>query len=137
MFFRIRGVVMTPGWMGQEISPKDSAIGSGGCWQSGTSPVAKMSESPTRQQAPTAISAFSLMTSQPSQASNFGKQIDEASIADISNVSTVQQLPKITFKDRTSTRTFVLEIHLDVRDEQCVGEAQGRCKYYSILLIVR
>jgi hypothetical protein len=24
-----------------------------------------------------------------------------------------------------------------VRDEQCVGEAQGRCKYYSILLIVR
>jgi hypothetical protein len=99
--------------MGREISPKDSAIGSGGCWQSGTNPVAKMSESPTRQQAPTAISAFSLMTSQPSQASNFGKQIDEASIADISNVSTVQQLPKITFKDRTSTRTFVLEIHLD------------------------
>jgi hypothetical protein len=74
MFFRIRGVVMTPGWMGREISPKDSAIGSGGCWQSGTSPVAKMSESPTRQQAPTAISAFSLMTSQPSQASNFDKR---------------------------------------------------------------
>jgi hypothetical protein len=99
--------------MGREISPK--GLGHRQWWllavwhKSGR----QMSESPTRQQAPTAISAFSLMNSQPSQASNLGKQIDEASIADISNVSTVQQLPKITFKDRISTRTFVLEIHLD------------------------